>query len=77
LMHDHHYPFATDHIAQHNSYKKFFHKLRDEIETYVGDPWYLGFRIKLFLADWLLNHSNRDDRHLGRFLNDRGVLNPP
>ena len=76
LMHDYHYPFAADHIAQHNSYKKFFHKLREEIETHVGDPWYLGFRIKLFLADWLLNHSNRDDRHLSRFLNDRGVLNP-
>jgi adenylate cyclase len=74
LMREHHYPFAADHIAQHNSYMNFFLRLRDEIEAHVGDPWYLGFRIKLFLADWMLNHSNRDDRHLGRYLNDRGVL---
>ena len=74
LMREHQYPFAENHIALHNSYMNFFLKLRDEIETHAGDPWYLGFRIKLSLADWMLNHSNRDDRHLGRFLNDRGVL---
>ncbi|MFA6971494.1 MAG: bacteriohemerythrin [Gallionella sp.] len=76
LMREHHYPFAADHVAQHNSYKKFFAKLSGEIEANVDDPLYLGFRIKLFLADWLLNHSNRDDRHLGRFLNERGVFKP-
>ena len=74
LMHDHHYPFAADHIAQHNSFKNFFIKLRSEIEADVDDHMYLGFRINLFLADWLLNHSNRDDRHLGRFLNEQGVF---
>lgn len=77
LMHDYHYPFATDHIAQHNSYKNFFFKLKKEIETNDGDPWYIGFRIKLSLADWLLNHTNRDDRHLGRFLNERGAFKHP
>lgn len=70
LMHAHHYLFAADHIAQHNSYKTFLDKLSREIEANKGDPWYLGFRIKLFLADWLLNHSHRDDRHLGKFLNE-------
>ncbi len=74
LMREHHYPFSADHIALHNSYMNFFIKLRDEIKTHVGDPWYLGFRIKLSLADWMLNHSNRDDRHLGKFLQDHGVL---
>lgn len=76
LMRDHHYPFAADHIAQHNSYKKFFAKVSGEIEADVDDPVYLGFRINLFLADWLLNHSNRDDRHMSRFLNDRGAFKP-
>jgi hemerythrin-like metal-binding protein len=76
LMHDHHYPFAADHVAQHNSFRKFFASIKGEIEACVDDPLYLGFRINLFLADWLLNHSNRDDRHLGRFLNERGVFKP-
>lgn len=73
LMHEHHYPFATDHFAQHNSYKKFLDKLSREIEAEQGDSWYLGFRIKLFLADWLLNHSHRDDQHFGKFLSEATV----
>lgn len=71
LMHVHHYPFTADHTSQHRSYSNFFDKLSGEIETHTGDPWYLGFRIKMFLADWLLNHSHREDRHLGRFLHDK------
>ncbi len=74
LMQKHRYPFSADHIAQHNSYMDFFLKLGKEISTHAKDPWYTGFRIKLFLAEWMLNHSNRDDRHLGKFLIDRGVL---
>ncbi len=74
LMQEHGYPFAADHIAQHHSYLNSFLRLRDEISTPAGDPWYTGFRIKLSLAEWMLNHSNRDDRHLGKFLIDRGVL---
>lgn len=75
LMHDHRYPFSADHVAQHNSYKKFFHRLCDEIEAGVDDPLYLGFRINLFLADWMINHSNRDDRHLGKFLKEHSTFN--
>ena len=70
LMQKYHYPFATDHFAQHNSYKNFLAKLSREIEAGQSDPWYLGFRIKLFLADWLLNHSHRDDQHFGKFLSE-------
>lgn len=76
LMHTNHYPFAADHIAQHRSYKHFFNKLSNEIQTADCDPWYTGYRIKLFLSDWLLNHADRDDRHLGRFLNECAALNP-
>jgi hemerythrin len=72
LMTKHYYPFSSDHIAQHNSYKNYFSKLKDEIESHTEDPQYLCFRIKLFLSTWLLNHLSRDDRHLGRFLNECG-----
>ena len=74
LMRDHRYPFAADHIAQHRSYLNYFDKLGEEISSNRGDRWYTGFRIKLALAEWMLNHSNRDDRHLAKFLIDRGIL---
>ncbi|MDD5299292.1 MAG: adenylate/guanylate cyclase domain-containing protein [Gallionella sp.] len=74
LMTKHYYPFSSDHIAQHNSYKYYFYKLKDEIETNIENSLYLGFRINLSLANWLLNHLSRDDRHLGRFLNERGCV---
>jgi hemerythrin len=77
MMQEHHYPFASDHIAQHNSYQHYFYKLKREIEAHSSDPLYLGFRIKLFLADWLINHAKRDDLHLGRFLTERGAFNAP
>ncbi|OGT12650.1 MAG: hypothetical protein A2342_08560 [Gallionellales bacterium RIFOXYB12_FULL_54_9] len=76
LMQQQHYPFAADHISQHNSFKYYFLRLKQEIEEHSEDPLYLGFRIKLLLADWLTNHAKRDDRHLGRFLTERGILKP-
>jgi hemerythrin len=74
LMIKHNYLFSSDHIAQHNSYKKYFHKLREEIEANIEKSLYLGFRINLSLSNWLLNHVSRDDRHLGRFLSDCGCV---
>ena len=74
LMTRHYYPFSSDHIAQHNSYKNYFHALRDEIEANTENSLYLGFRINLSLSNWLLNHLSRDDRHLGRFLSERGCV---
>lgn len=78
LMIKHSYPFSSDHIAQHNSYKKYFYKLRDEIKadlkTDIENSLYLGFRINLSLSNWLLNHLSRDDRHLGRYLGDCGCV---
>jgi hemerythrin len=75
LMQEHHYPFASDHISQHNSYQHYFFKLKREMEAHPIDPLYLGFRIKLFMADWLISHAKRDDLHLGRFLTERGAFN--
>lgn len=74
LMGNYYYPFSADHIAQHNSYKKYFLKLKGEIEAGTENPLYIGFRINLSLADWLLNHSARDDRHLVRFLSECGAF---
>jgi hemerythrin len=64
------YPFAADHIAQHHSYKQFLEKLGSEIEVDRENTWYAGFRIKLFLGDWLINHAYRDDQHFKKFLSE-------
>lgn len=76
LMREHHYTFSTDHIAQHRSCRNFLDELGGEIDSNRTDSWYLAFRIKLHLADWLLNHSHRDDRHLSRFLHEHGATTP-
>lgn len=74
LMKNHFYPFASDHVAQHRSYKNYFSKLNGDIENENANRLYLGLCINLFLASWLLNHTTRDDRHLGRFLIECGAL---
>jgi len=76
LMRNHFYPFTSDHIAQHNSYRNCLLKLQSDIENGIENYLYLGLRINLFLASWLLNHLTHDDRHLMRFLKECGVREP-
>lgn len=76
LMRNHFYPFMSDHVAHHNSYKNHFLELKSDIEARIENRLYLALRIHLFLISRLMNHLAYDDRHLGRFLNECGVLEP-
>lgn len=76
LMRNHFYPFTSDHVAHHNAYKNYFLELKNDIEARIENRQYLGMRIHLFLISRLMNHLAYDDRHLGRFLNECGVLEP-
>lgn len=73
LMKNHFYPFTSDHIAQHDSFRNHFVELRKAIETNTENHLLLGFRVNLFLTSRLLNHLTCDDNHLWRFLNEYGV----
>lgn len=76
LMKNHFYPFTSDHVAQHNSYRNHFLDLKKAIETNKGNRLLLGLRVNLFLTSRLLNHLFCDDSHLGRFLKECGVPEP-
>mgnify|MGYP005804676501 CR=1 FL=1 len=76
LMRNHFYPFTSDHIAHHNSYTNNFLELKNDIEAQIENRLFLGLRIHLFLLSRLMNHLTYDDRHLGRFLNECGLLEP-
>lgn len=73
LMRNHFYPFASDHIAHHNSYMKSFLELKNDLKANIESRLYLGLRVHLFLISRLMNHLVYDGRHLGRFLNECGV----
>lgn len=73
LMKNHFYPFTSDHIAQHDSYRNHFVELKKAIETNTENHLLLGLRVNLFLTSRLLNHATCDDSHLWRFLSDCGV----
>lgn len=73
LMQRYDYPFTKDHIRQHRTFDRFFKKLRQEIEDNERDPLYLRFRAQLILVDWQINHTIKNDLHLGHFLQRAGV----
>ncbi len=69
----HAYPFAREHRAQHNTFRRLFGEMRREIEATGADPLYLLFHIQLVLVDWKINHIAKSDTHFGNFLQRAGV----
>lgn len=69
LMQSHHYPFLAAQRFQHEKLKGYFSKIRQELlDVTDEDRFYTVFRFQLLIVDWLVNHTMREDRHLGRYL---------
>lgn len=68
LMRESRYPYAEQHVREHQTYIRYFTKLSREIESSPPDSAYVTFRIQLLLVDWLINHTTKTDRHLGNYL---------
>jgi hemerythrin len=73
LMKESNYPFAVQHIREHQTFVKYFTKLCEEIEMSEQGSLYVTFRIQLLLVDWLINHTTKTDKHLGVYLLDQDV----
>ncbi len=73
LMHESNYPFAAQHIREHQTFVKYFTKLCQEVELSEPGSAYVTFRIQLLLVDWLINHTTKTDRHLGVYLKNKEV----
>lgn len=74
LMRNSNYPFTAQHIREHQTFIKYFSKLRQEIELSEANSAYVTFRIQLLLVDWLINHTIKTDRHLGIYLKNKNVM---
>jgi hemerythrin len=67
LMGRHGYPFAAEHVREHENFVAFMRRLAGEVGA--GRPrLHLVFQIQVFLLDWFANHSTGTDRHLARWL---------
>ncbi|MBN1337388.1 MAG: bacteriohemerythrin [Deltaproteobacteria bacterium] len=61
------YPHTTAHLREHALFTRRFGTLRHEFETGGLDPCLLGFRLQVFLVDWLVHHIAGTDRRLADF----------
>ena len=71
LMLEDEYPFLDLHSRQHQRFFEYFGELRREIESGEENRFYLAFRVKRLLTDWLVNHILGADRHYGHYLRSR------
>lgn len=73
LMQESGYPFIRQHQHEHETFGRYFSRLKAEILAAESDTSYLTFRIQLLLVDWLINHTTKTDRHFGLYLRDTRV----
>ena len=68
-MEDTKYPFISTQKRQHQKFIQDFSTLKDGITNINSkNKLYITFRIQILVIDWILNHTLKEDRHFGRFL---------
>ncbi|MBN2529681.1 MAG: guanylate cyclase [Deltaproteobacteria bacterium] len=68
LMTQTNYPFLPHQRTQHQFMLKEFSVLEKEAKSPKTSDTFLVFRTQIILVDWLINHTLKEDKHLGRFL---------
>lgn len=69
LMIEVNYPFLDLQISQHRQFTEYFTAFKEEIKKDLNTHRvFLLFRAQILVIDWLVNHTTKLDRHLGRFL---------
>lgn len=72
IMQENSYPFFLNQKQQHERFLRDFDRLGKEILKIHRNRPYLLFRITVFIVDWLVNHTTKEDLHLGVFLGNAG-----
>ncbi|PIQ24489.1 guanylate cyclase [bacterium (Candidatus Blackallbacteria) CG17_big_fil_post_rev_8_21_14_2_50_48_46] len=72
LMEKYNYPFLNEHRYEHHCFTENYLNLRRELYSERHDRLYLLFKIDLFLVDWLINHTTKNDRHWAQFILQKG-----
>jgi len=73
LMVEHQYPFLSEHRNQHTAYRNMVSELLSSLGSGGVQREYLSQRINRLMVEWLINHTIQIDRHLARFLKERGL----
>jgi len=69
LMNEYEYPFSHFQKWQHQKFSEHFVKLKQEMHTLDNhNRNFILFRVQLLLVDWLVNHTLKRDKHLGRYI---------
>ena len=69
IMESNGYPFLDAQKEEHERFTRLFSHLKSDIEDDTGSDWhFLLFRIQVLVVDWLVHHTCKSDRHIGKFL---------
>lgn len=68
LMRRYNYPFINEHIHEHERFIETYLNLRADIESQNHDKLLLLFKIDVFLVDWLIHHTTKVDKHMGKYI---------
>lgn len=72
LMDKINYPFLDLQISQHRQFTEHFKAFKEEIKQDLNTHRvFLIFKAQILVIDWLVNHTTKLDRHLGRFLKSK------
>ncbi|MCX7817318.1 MAG: bacteriohemerythrin [Syntrophales bacterium] len=76
LMREIDYPFVDLQINQHRQFTDYFTAFKEEIRKDLNTHRvFLLFKAQILVTDWLLNHTTKLDKHLGRFLKLQHKIN--
>ena len=67
-MQKHDYPFLEQQKTEHENFLLTFDTLRVEIASLRLSRVFMMFRVQIFLFDWIVNHTQKEDMHFGRYL---------
>ena len=62
------YPFLEFQKQQHNRFMKSFSYLTNDISNKSTSRIFRMFKIQIFLIDWLVHHTLKDDKNYGKYL---------
>lgn len=69
LMKKYKYPFIHFQKWQHQKFTQHFVKFKKEVRALDNyNRNFILFRIQILLVDWLVNHTLKIDKHLGRYI---------
>ncbi len=69
-LHDNKYPFIDHQKIQHRRFTVQFEQLKNEINESKMSKTFLMFKIQILLIDWVVNHTLKEDKHFGKYINN-------